>query len=215
MWDAGQGAGTCPCGSHCRSCAYASPQRGARCQQVGAGGNGLICHFLCVVHLNNDEKATGLKGAGIMRRVEMSVCKWLIKIETQDTPTDANYLGWQKKRKQFSIRKICNVPGRRGRVQRRGLAGGAARRAHNGPHLITSWILAPASLLAGIAVPKVVPCIGGSLHPSSGVTGGTEASIPPLPLAFSKSSTHCSTAGCLYSSTPGEGTQAQGCSASG
>lgn len=108
----GQGAGTCHCLSHCRSCACASPQRGARCQQVGTGGNGLVCHFLCVVHLNNDRKATGLKGAGIMRRVEMSMCKRLIKIETEDTPTDANYFGWQeKKRKQFSIRKICNVPG--------------------------------------------------------------------------------------------------------
>jgi len=68
----------------------------------GRRGNGLISHFLCIVHLNNNKKAIGLKRAGITRRSgDVSMCKQLIKIETQDTSTDANYLGWQIKESNF------------------------------------------------------------------------------------------------------------------
>lgn len=70
---------------------HASEEPGANRRH---GGNGLISHFLCIVPLNNNKKAIGLKRAGIMRRSgDVSMCKRMIKIETQDTSTDANYLG--------------------------------------------------------------------------------------------------------------------------
>lgn len=84
---------------------------------------------------------------------------------------------------------------------------GAARMGHNSPHLITSWILFQQEFLC----PRLSPCIGGSFHPRAGVAGGTEPSIPPRPLGFSKSSSH----GVSQQQLPRRGDEAQGCSASG
>lgn len=97
------------------------------------GGNGLISYFLCIVHLNNNKKAIGLKCAGIMRRSgDVSMCKRLIKIETQDTSTDANYLGWQIKESNFPSERFirclaAGAGGRRREAAAEGRPGGHTR----------------------------------------------------------------------------------------
>lgn len=212
-------------------------QRGARCQQAGAGGgNGLISHFLCIVHLNNNKKAIGLNRAGIMRRSgDVSMCKRLIKIETQDTSTDANYLGWQIKESNFPSELItCLVEGADRR--RRGLAGSGTSREG------TRWPLprSPPSPWAGTAVPEAVPMHTGapsipawgpleghSLQTGLGTGQRGRQPLPRPPQGAGKglrwpcrdqpcregSSTHRTAMGCLDGSTPGEEREAWGCSA--
>lgn len=159
-WDAGcQGAqrgwGLAPIPVH-PSMPAGSPVPAGGC----AGGNGLISHFLRIVHLNNNKKAIGLKCVGIMRRSgDVSMCKRLIKIETQDTSTDANYLGWQIKESNFPSERLitCLVEGEGWQAAAVGQAG----REHAGPHLAAGQVLAPVSPWAGIAVPEASPCIRG------------------------------------------------------
>lgn len=76
------------------------PTAGSQVPAGGHRGERPRLSFPLRLHLNNDGKATGLRGAGIMRRAEMSMCKGLIKTETEDTPTDANYLAWQGEKKK-------------------------------------------------------------------------------------------------------------------
>lgn len=100
-----------------------------------ARGSGLVSHFPCITHLNNNKKAIGLKFAGITRRSgAVSMCKRLIKIETRATSTDANYLGWQIKGSSLPaegfITGLAKGAGRKGR-------GGTGGSQPQDPH--TPW----------------------------------------------------------------------------
>lgn len=90
-----------------------------------ARGSGLVSHFPCIMHLNNNKKAIGLKFAGITRRSgDVSMCKRLIKIETRATSTDANYLGWQIKGSSFPAEGFITCLAKGAERKGRGLAGG-------------------------------------------------------------------------------------------
>lgn len=90
-----------------------------------ARGSGLVSHFPCIAHLNNNKKAIGLKFAGITRRSgDVSMCKRLIKIESRATSTDANYLGWQIKGSSLPAEGFTTCLAKGAGRKGRGLAGG-------------------------------------------------------------------------------------------
>lgn len=116
------------------------PTAGSQVPAGGHRGERPRLSFPLRLHLNNDGKATGLRGAGIMRRAEMSMCKGLIKTETEDTPTDANYLAWQggkkKKKSNFPSGRFvtCLAEGAELRGEGWGSSSGAAAVGQPGVH---------------------------------------------------------------------------------
>lgn len=165
-------AGARPQASRCRSSARLALPAGSPVPAGGHGGNGLITHFLCILHLNNNAKAKYLKRAGQGGGEELPAGTRLIKIEPRHS--SRCQLPWMAEKRESKLPSEgftpCLAQARSAEGKGWKVTVGAAGGAQVGPHL------AACPHGQELLCPRLSPCIHGG--PSSGTAGGSETDIP-------------------------------------